>query len=207
MTAARAAGQATAGPPTTRQRTAGRAAPDRRGRLTATGRGVCLALAGLIFLAVALVFERSDAFMAAIILLAVVAAGWLGGRFARPPAAFQRAMTSGTLAPGRRVEVRLAPIVGTGFIPAPDSVHDLTPWLEAEVTSDPTGAALGYSFDAPGRGVYPIGPAEVAVPGPLGVVSIRYRTAPPAELLVAPNLVDVQVAMPDSESDLPQART
>jgi uncharacterized protein (DUF58 family) len=175
--------------------------------LKATGRGICLAVAGTAFLAAALVFERSDALLAAVVLFSALLTGWLCGRLARPPAAFWRTMTSGAVAPGARVEVRLTPVPGTGFIPDPSAVSDLTPWLQAEVSPDPTGVTLGYAFAAPGRGVYGVGPAVVTTLGPLGVVSIRHRTAPPLELVVAPRLVDVTVTPPDAESDLPQARS
>ncbi|MDR2566223.1 MAG: DUF58 domain-containing protein [Bifidobacteriaceae bacterium] len=176
-------------------------------RLKPTGRGLCLALAGLAFLALAFVFERSDALMAGVILISALAASWVCARFARPPAAFVRSVTSGTLAPGSRVEVRLTPVPSSGFVPAPDCVRDRTPWLEAELAPDPTGTSLGYAFAAARRGVYQVGPAQIAVPSPLGLFAVTYLTAPSAEVLVAPKLVDVDVTMPDAESDIPQPRT
>ncbi|MDR1634818.1 MAG: DUF58 domain-containing protein [Bifidobacteriaceae bacterium] len=176
-------------------------------RLRPTGRGLCLALAATAFIATALVFERSDALMAGIVLAAAVASSWLCARFARPPATFVRSLTSGTLAPGSRVEVRLTPVPTSGFVPAPGCIRDRTPWLEAEVNPDPTGTALGYSFVVAKRGVYQIGPAQITMPGPLGLFAASYLTAPPAELLVAPKLVDVEVIAPDAESDIPQPRT
>jgi uncharacterized protein (DUF58 family) len=66
---------------------------------------------------------------------------------------------------------------------------------------------LGYKFNAPGRGVFSVGPAQIVLPGPLGLVASRYQTAPGVELLVAPSLVDLPLLLPDAESDLPQVRT
>ncbi|MDR2377844.1 MAG: DUF58 domain-containing protein [Bifidobacteriaceae bacterium] len=178
-----------------------------RPRLKPTARGLFLALAGSVFVAAALVFERSDALLAGSTLIGAVAASALCARFARPPASFVRTMTSGTLAPGSSVEVRLTPVPASGYVPAADCVRDLTPWLEAEVRADRSGAALGYGFIAPGRGAYSVGPARITVPGPLGLTETTRLTAPAAELLVAPELVEVAVIAPDAESDLPQARS
>jgi uncharacterized protein (DUF58 family) len=166
-----------------------------------------LGLAGGIFVAVAVVFGRSDALLAGAALFGAVFLSWLPARLAKPPAVFVRTMTSGTLVPGSQVKVRLTPVPGAGLVPPPSCVADRTPWVEAVVSPSQDGTALGYTFQAPGRGAYQVGPARITLPGPLGLVRATYWTAPPAELLVAPALVEVSVRLPDAESDLPQVRT
>ncbi|MDR1188392.1 MAG: DUF58 domain-containing protein, partial [Bifidobacteriaceae bacterium] len=178
-----------------------------RRRVELTGRGICLGLAGGLFVATAVVFGRSDALEAGVTLFVALVLSGLVARLARPPATFVRTITSGTLAPGTSVEVELAPVPGSGPVPPPACVVDHTPWVEADVTPNRDGTALGYTFVAPGRGAYPIGPARITLPGPLGLVAASYYSAPPAELLVAPALVEVTVQLPDAESDLPQVRT
>ncbi|MDR2453771.1 MAG: DUF58 domain-containing protein [Bifidobacteriaceae bacterium] len=178
-----------------------------KARLKMTARGTCLGLTGSVFVAVALVFARSDALWAGVTLWAALGFSWVAARLGRPPGVLLRTMTPGPLAPRAPVRVRLALAPGTGFAPPAALVRDRTPWLEAEVKADSEGTALGYTFAAPSRGAYPIGPARIAVPGPLGLVTAAYQTAPAAELLVAPALVEVAVTLPDAGSDLPQART
>jgi uncharacterized protein (DUF58 family) len=82
-----------------------------------------------------------------------------------------------------------------------ESMLDVTPWNAAPVTVGRDGAAIGYSFEAPARGVFQLGPAIMTVPGPLGLVTASYVVSPPGEIVVAPALVPVDVPRPDLETD------
>jgi uncharacterized protein (DUF58 family) len=164
-----------------------------------------LLVCALSALVTALLWGRADAIALAVCLMvAVIASVWA---LATCPATgpLARVTPTDVLRPGEDVLVYLLP---AALPPPPDgAVVDLTPWLPIPVATNATGQVFGYRFAAPARGAFTLGPSVVALNGPLGLSTSRHRTAPAAEVLVAPPLVALDFPLPNSYHERQQART
>jgi uncharacterized protein (DUF58 family) len=171
-----------------------------------------------LLLAVALLFDRSDAMAVAAMFILSVVLAWLVVLIWARPGHLSRLTPPEVLAPGETVAITLVPVPGSGWPPPPETVVDATDWGDASpqvvatrgAPGTPPGGfstALGYAFAAPHRGAFAIGPATVTLNGPLGLVRLRYTTAPAGEVLVGPARFDLAVDLPATDHDRPQPRS
>jgi uncharacterized protein (DUF58 family) len=127
-------------------------------------------------------------------------------------------MPSAPATRGRPVAIGLVPAPAAGRAagragrlaagwPPPGARWDTTPGGPAPAAPNRSGAALGYSFAPPQRGVFQIGPAVARQASLLGLFTIEQVVSDSGQLLVAPALVEVDLPLPDPDSERLQLRS
>jgi hypothetical protein len=103
-------------------------------------------------------------------------------------------------------EKRTRPVLGQ-FSRGAGAVLDRTPWGDVAASPGRSGAALGYTFAPPARGVFRLGPARSLVLGPMGLVTASYVASRAVSLVVAPAILPIDVPQPDPDTDRQQLRS